>query len=270
MSSSPLIVIGMHRSGTSLIAEKLTCSGVFLGSDLSRHSESLFFLRLNQMIFRFAHAHWDTPQAMKWLLQDQSLCEAVAEELLKHWDAGCFLGDKQLEPYQAPDEVISIWGWKDPRNIFTLPLWMRLFPHARVLNIVRNGVDVAHSLMVRETRRKLRLDSPARSSRCLTMERSFQLWTEYVEMAANLCAGLDNSRVFQINYESFLEHPADCLSLILNFAGINPDKSKLEALCQDVDTKRRYAFVDDSELKHFYQKISSHPMMAHHHYQCIG
>jgi hypothetical protein len=44
------------------------------------------------------------------------------------------------------------WGWKDPRNSITLPVWLKLFPDARVIHIVRNGVDVAESLYRRQQR----------------------------------------------------------------------------------------------------------------------
>ena len=25
------------------------------------------------------------------------------------------------------------WGWKDPRNSITLPLWLRLYPEAKII-----------------------------------------------------------------------------------------------------------------------------------------
>ena len=45
------------------------------------------------------------------------------------------------------------WGWKDPRNTFLLPLWRDIFPEAKVIHVIRNGVDVAASLLTREEKR---------------------------------------------------------------------------------------------------------------------
>ncbi len=33
---------------------------------------------------------------------------------------------------------LKAWGWKDPRNTFTLPMWLSIFPKARVLHVLRN------------------------------------------------------------------------------------------------------------------------------------
>ncbi|MBW1793701.1 MAG: sulfotransferase [Deltaproteobacteria bacterium] len=38
------------------------------------------------------------------------------------------------------------WGWKDPRTTLTLPLWLKLFPKARIIHVIRNGIDSALSL----------------------------------------------------------------------------------------------------------------------------
>ena len=38
------------------------------------------------------------------------------------------------------------WGWKDPRTTITFPIWLQVFPKAKILHILRNGVDVAISI----------------------------------------------------------------------------------------------------------------------------
>jgi hypothetical protein len=42
------------------------------------------------------------------------------------------------------------WGWKDPRNTLLLRPWLEVFPEAKVVHVVRNGVEVALSLARRE------------------------------------------------------------------------------------------------------------------------
>src|SRR5437899_8959248 len=46
-------------------------------------------------------------------------------------------------------ESAGLWGWKDPRNSLTLPFWQDLLPGLRTLIVVRNPLEVAHSMRER-------------------------------------------------------------------------------------------------------------------------
>ena len=109
------------------------------------------------------------------------------------------------------------WGWKDPRNTCTLPLWIRVFPNARVINVYRDGVDVAASLVVRERKRAGRLDNAVRSSRCLVPERAFEVWTEYMEMSLRATEELGADRVRDVRYERLVEKPELAIGELLAF-----------------------------------------------------
>lgn len=41
--SAPIIILGMHRSGTSLLADVLSKKGFFIGNELNVHSEAKYF-----------------------------------------------------------------------------------------------------------------------------------------------------------------------------------------------------------------------------------
>ena len=56
--SQPLIILGMHRSGTSLAVRLLTAVGIHMGSHLSRDAEAIFFQKLNRRIFL---KRWEIP-----------------------------------------------------------------------------------------------------------------------------------------------------------------------------------------------------------------
>ena len=43
----------------------------------------------------------------------------------------------------------GLWGWKDPRNSLTLPFWQDLLPALKTLIMVRNPLEVAHSMKER-------------------------------------------------------------------------------------------------------------------------
>ena len=95
------------------------------------------------------------------------------------------------------------WGWKSPLTTFTLPIWLDLVPHAKVIHIYRHGVDVANSLRQRENRdweRRAPFSKgvlpvsgvtchPAKdwgvyqSPPCDSLEGGLTLWEEYVAEA---------------------------------------------------------------------------------------
>src|SRR5690606_10816784 len=62
-------ILGMHRSGTSLITELLQDSGLYIGRNLNTHFESKEYLKLNQLILRYAHADWDVPMNIEHLFK---------------------------------------------------------------------------------------------------------------------------------------------------------------------------------------------------------
>jgi hypothetical protein len=263
-SGYPLIVIGMHRSGTSLLTRLLHQAGVPMGSDQNVHDESAFFLDLNKFLFRAAHADWDYPQPVVLLLEVPELRQALREHLRSRCASRSnraylgwrrFLRSSRLEAQPGP------WGWKDPRNTFTLPLWLEVFPNARVLNVYRNGVDVAESLVVRERSRVARIHNAVRSCRCLTHERAFELWTEYVTASLRVTASIEADRVHQVRYESFLEAPESGLREIAAFLGLDLSDAELRALASGVEPERALAFRGDPQLVRLYQETAHHPLM---------
>jgi hypothetical protein len=145
--ASPIVVIGMHRSGTRLLVEVLDRLGVFMGADRQGDSESAAFMLINEGILHQCGAFWSEPMSAHFVLSEPAAVEqfaASAREALK----------RQLDQYAGPSRwhretgpgELPVFGWKDPRNTFTLAVWKQVFPNLRAIHIVRHGVDVAASL----------------------------------------------------------------------------------------------------------------------------
>lgn len=94
------VVLGCHRSATSLIAKALQGAGVHMGDNLLQglpdnpegHFEDMDFLIKNVMIL--GGDHWDKPDTP---LQDVDVTDLLAR--------------KNVRP---------LWGWKDPRTSLTI------------------------------------------------------------------------------------------------------------------------------------------------------
>ncbi len=146
----------MHRSGTTMIAKMLREMGLFIGWDLEPNYESKFFLTINQAILNAYSGNWDNPDPVENLLNHSDLRAVITQNLindLNSFRAFYFLGPRRYMKNRSIQALNFRWGWKDPRNTFLLPIWLDIFPEAKIIHIYRNGIDVAGSLMNREHRR---------------------------------------------------------------------------------------------------------------------
>jgi hypothetical protein len=287
----PVIILGMHRSGTSMVSELLDALGLFVGRELQDDHESTWFLDVNEQMMQRVSATWDRPLA--WLdfsanSDAVDMTAAALEADVSSHRFRKFLGRRGLNPAGlAPRPLASFdqpWGWKDPRTVFTLPVWLRLFPGARLVYIVRNGVDVAKSLYVRETkllklrrerfddrmnRRSLRshLDRAGYkgAARCLTLQGSFDLWGEYVCQGDAILRGLSNP-THVLRYEDMLGNPREHLPKLAAFCELSPAPAAVEKAVSTIDSSRAGAFKTDPTTAAFYESIRSDPWMIKYGY----
>lgn len=151
----PIIILGMHRSGTTMIADLLQKLGLYLGWVLQENSEALFFVERNERIMNACGGSWEQPTVVEPLLNDPAMRKQATRVLLEDLSSFRFisyLGPEKMKYLGGPRKFDFPWGWKDPRNTYLLPLWLDLFPDAKLIHIYRHGIDVAASLNVRETR----------------------------------------------------------------------------------------------------------------------
>jgi hypothetical protein len=144
-----VLVLGMHRSGTSALSRVLNLLGVDLGHDLMAavpdNNETGFwehraFQSFNQMMFESVGRQWDSvlPLPDQWWKQPQ--VEGFTSKL--------------RDVMQAEFSQSRLWGVKDPRICFMMPLWRSLLGEMncepRCVLIFRNPIEVARSLEKRD------------------------------------------------------------------------------------------------------------------------
>ena len=264
--SSPVVVIGMHRSGTRLAAQILEQLGVFMGADQQGDSESVTFMLINEGVLHQCSAFWTEPMSAHFALSQPEFAEQLAETTRRTLTArfGNFIGQSGWRTGSTPNDSRP-FGWKDPRNTFTLPVWKQIFPNLRALHIVRHGVDVAASLARRHSE-ALRAASgepvpPAltvirddglgvlSSRRGWTLAEALTMWEQYVEKARLEMADIED-RALEIRFEDLLEMPEQVVPRIADFC--RASKAANDAVeYDDLDAGRAYAFRQDASLAAF-------------------
>lgn len=133
--SHALVLTGMHRSGTSLIAGLLSRAGVSLGNHLvapkANDNPRGFFEDAEFVEFHQA------------LLHARGLDILVTRDIVLQPDAAETARARALVAARADQ---TLWGWKDPRTSLVIDLWHTLVPNACFLLVYRHPLDVMLSL----------------------------------------------------------------------------------------------------------------------------
>jgi len=135
----PLVITGMHRSGTSLVASLFAGAGVNVGTRLIGASRGN------------ARGHWE----------DLDFYEFHARVLEANGvgSEGFSCAADLIVPPPLRDEAVAVvaakaaaatpWGWKDPRTTLFLEFWQSLLPEAVFVFVFRSPWEVADSLFRR-------------------------------------------------------------------------------------------------------------------------
>ncbi|UCH73193.1 MAG: sulfotransferase [Rhodospirillales bacterium] len=267
----PVIIIGMHRSGTTMVTRILEKVGLFVGWRKDPNHESLLFLQLNEWLMRQAGATWDDPEPIRRLLGTETLrnqATRVLRDTLGGWPSLGYLGPLKFARKRAPFALTDAWGWKDPRNTLTYPVWVDLFPGAKILHVTRHGVDVANSLVQRESRLSgtghlsrisflgvIGEPEIPPSRRCEALGDAFALWEQYLAIAAKYQATCD-AELHQIRFEDFLASPVSHLEELAAFCGLHVTASTIEKACNGLETERAFAYRENPALIDFAASMS--------------
>jgi hypothetical protein len=151
MDVKPVIILGMHRSGTSCLAGSLEQGGLYLGQvnkkaphNAKGNRENRDIMDLNDTVLTAAGGSWDNPprSTTPWSADQVAIRSALI---------ATYPGDR-------------IWGFKEPRTMFTLEGWLDALPGVRLVGTFRHPTAVAQSL---KTRNKF------------SMEQGMELWLAY-------------------------------------------------------------------------------------------
>ena len=196
LSSQPLVILGMFRSGTSCVATCFSKLGFYFGekSELfppdefnpGGYHELKDLMNLNRKILGvFGMRHFQVEEIPEGWEEIPGTLELVSdlEGLLK-----AHLGGRER------------WGWKEPQTSVILPLYRHLF--------TAQGIEPRYIICVRHP---LAVNASQRTHSPLPPigERVMGLWLHYTLSALHESRG---ARRMVIHYESFLQDPKPFLS----------------------------------------------------------
>ena len=236
-----IVVLGMHRSGTSALMGVLNILGVDLGLTLMKRAEGNpkgFFendhiTQVNDKILRGLISSWDDVFSLPENWCDQECLKQYKEEtvgIMKNE----FRGD--------------IFGIKDPRMSKLLPFWNGIFEELNIkpyhLITLRNPLEVANSL---EKRNKF------------STEKSTVLWMNYMLDAE--FHSRNYPRAF-ISFDELLNNPEKIINKIsktfnINFPKVYPYiKGDIEQFLEP--SLKHYTFKSDDKNESLLECISDY------------
>lgn len=269
-NGSPIIILGMHRSGTTMLTKILESMGLFVGDKKRKNYEATFFQHINKWLLYQANTTWDFPTNFRYVDTDynKSLLPYVKEYLgsplrIKYWGKKNFVKSVGFENAPFP------WAWKDPVNCITIDFWKTIFPDAKLIHIYRNPIDVAESLRLREgkrnSNRKLTSGQKIRkyflhrdykfvqSYYVQNIDNGINLWIEY-ERLNRMALMKYESETYSIKYEDFLLNPMPYLEELTNFCNLESSKLDYDAIIKPIDSTKRFQFLSHKQLVNKYHE----------------
>ncbi len=224
LANDAIIVLGMHRSGTSAMAGVLAYAGVDFGDRLytaQEHVNDRGFWEHgpivdchDELLLELASS-WDDPRP----LPDNWLHRTEVAQYRKRLNAAI------LRDF---DHSV-IWGLKNPRICRVLPLWQEIFRDLRVepryVIMVRNPLEVAASLNKRNG---------------FSRDKSLFLWWQHQALAEAATRG--SVRLF-VAYDDLLANPWGILEEIADTLGISwpiPREEIMPAVSNFLSTELRH------------------------------
>ena len=214
MANTPLFIVGVQRSGTSLVREVLrnhpqiglTHAETNLLPAMFRRisrvgppTNEADFTNLARWVRRFPYfEHLSSKNISfsdeRWFSTCQSLDTAGIFEAMARLDA------------DAPPKSVRVWGDKSPSYRKNLELIAQLFPNAHVLHVIRDVRDVCHS---------------AQNAWGAHPLRTAQTWTDDITTCRAQSAALQESQYLEIHYEALTANPEEEFAKVCSFLGLD-------------------------------------------------
>lgn len=214
-TGGPVVVLGLARSGTSVVTGMLNILGVEMGPSIEDQAnprgsyEDIDFAKLHKEIFDATgtgRGYWNPPPR-EAILALRAQFDAAVRELL-----------------DSKGSAQSLWGWKHPRTLLTYELFLPYLVNPRFVLVFRNPLATALSSV--EHTRKYR--DPVDLSQALRLAHLYQ-----AEMLRFLENHPEVAKLL-VAYEDVLADPAKEAAKMAGFLGLALSEEKARAVAEFV------------------------------------
>ncbi|MBC7005806.1 glycosyltransferase [Photobacterium sp. BZF1] len=207
-----VVVIGMHRSGTSAITKGLEALGISLSEEVLGAKEDnqkgfwedIKVLEINESLLALQESSWDDNR-----LGLAPLVESVEYKAL-FAEAVALVEERVVQR--------EVWGVKDPRTSVLESFWTHVFEtagvEAKYLVCMRNPLDVAKSLTSRNQ-----------------MDRYYglSLWVKYTVSALKFA---QNNPCALVHFEDIMSETSASMESVAKVLGLDVDQALLEQFAE--------------------------------------
>jgi hypothetical protein len=234
-SSRAILVLGMHRSGTSALSRGLQALGVYLGNDFlspkpdnpTGYWEDKNITALNERLLATLGLKWEDVALIDDTRWNEPKIEVLRAEAVTYLQS-CFKGR-------------PLWGFKDPRTIRLLPFWRTVLQRLRVddsyVLAIRNPRSVAMSLF-------------QRSGSGIDVLTGHLLWLVYM---VPYLREITHRSFVVVDYDLVIANPQQQLERIARSLNIHLSDVSRTGIAQYVgdflDPSLRHSFFDESDFE---------------------
>lgn len=215
------LIIGCARSGTSILGELVAANpGV-------------------KYIFE-AHDVWEAAGVRKDGSHRLTAGDATVEirRSIRRWFA-----DQQGDAMMLAE--------KTPRNVLRVPFLRAVFPEAKLIHIVRDGRDVACSMLpgiggdewlhLRPPSWKMFADKTSGIERCALV------WKQTIQIARS---DLKDVPHLEVRYEELVDRPRDVAASVTEYLGLPPSR-EVERLCEKIQNETAGSYHAQHQVRWF-------------------
>jgi hypothetical protein len=228
--SCAVVVIGMHRSGTSAVARGLQALGVYLGNEFldaqpenpTGYWEDRRIVGLNERVLKTLRLRWDS-------------VDRIGRREFGGWRMWRLRRDA-IRDLRRRFSSHPLWGFKDPRTVRLLPFWERVLKDAKVedryLLVIRSPASIAASLYSRQE---------------MEVETAQRLWL--VHMVPFL-ADLAGKHFAVVDYDLLMRDPRGQLERVARTLHLPPaDAVEIDRFTSDfLDEKLRHTISSTDDI----------------------
>jgi len=200
-----IIILGMHRSGTSMLSGMLDRLGIAMGEDQPGrqvsnpmgHFEDGDLLSLNELILSQAGGSWDNPPTAAQIQNQAAPLDDRIQKII-------------LDKRHANQD--QHWGWKDPRTSLTIKLYLPYLRNPYIIWSQRDPDSISNSLRIRNK-------MPEHEANKLT--------EHYQRQIIDFLRDHPELPVLRISYQEMIDQPEFWISKVVNFLDLDVDEAQL-------------------------------------------